>query len=94
MSGLKKTISKAIAPFSPDVRQCLILGNFDYSPIRYGTKVDKAGKMILDANGNPKQFGFADLHHVEPDLQLFREKIVNYGFDDLDVVTRTNLSMK
>ena len=77
-------MSKALPPFTPDERQCLILGNYDYAPLQY---------MGVDQDGNPKQLGFADLHHVEPDLQLFREKIVQYGFDDLDVVTKINLNV-
>ena len=49
-------LSKPIVPyFTPDKRQCLILGNFDYASIRF-TGVDK--------NGNPKEKGFADLPEV------------------------------
>ena len=64
MLSQKKAISKARKlPFSPDERQCLILGNFNYEKLRY---------MGTDKDGNPKQLGYADLHHVEPDLRLFR----------------------
>ena len=45
----------------------------------------------MDKDGNPEQVGFVDLHHVKADLQLFRDNIVNFGFEDLDVVTKTNL---
>ena len=74
MLSQKKAMSKAIPPFTPDARQCLILGNYEYSPIRF-TKADESGNLILNNEGNPKQFGFSDLNHVEADLQLFRDKI-------------------
>ena len=43
MLSQKKAMSKALPPFTPDERQCLILGNFDYSLIRWGARVDEAG---------------------------------------------------
>ena len=86
-------MKKKINYFTPDVKQCLILGNFNYSPIQWGTLVDEAGNQIVDEKGNPVPNGFADLHHVEKDLELFREKIQQYGFEDLDIVTKTNINM-
>ena len=41
--------------FTPDKRQCLILGNYDYSAIRF---------MGVGKDGNPKELGFADLPEV------------------------------
>ena len=41
--------------FTPDKRQCLILGNIDYSAIRF---------MGVGKDGNPKELGFADLPEV------------------------------
>ena len=41
--------------FTPDKRQCLILGNIDYGAIRF---------MVVDENGKPKEKGFADLLEV------------------------------
>ena len=49
--------------------------------------------MGVDNEGNPKQLGFADLDHVEEDLKLFKEKIVQYGFDDINIKKKKNLSM-
>ena len=47
---------KPIVPyFTPDRRQCLIIGNIDYSAIRW---------TVQDANGNTKVKGFADLPAV------------------------------
>ena len=92
MLSQKKAMSKGVPPFTPDARQCLILGNYEYSPIRF-TKAREDGNLILDSEGNPKKFGFSDLNHVEADLQLFREKVSQYGFDDLDIVTKENLNM-
>ena len=41
--------------FSPDKRQSLIIGNFDYSAIRW---------MAIGHDGNPIEKGFADLPEV------------------------------
>ena len=46
---------KVLPYFSPDRRQCLILGNFNYATIRFKKQ---------DANGNIKEKGFADLPEV------------------------------
>ena len=71
--------------FSPDRRQSLILGNFDYSAIRF---------MVVDKDGNPKEKGFADLPEVQQDMEVFSSNIQQYGFDpDFDIVQKTNLSM-
>ena len=80
--------------FTPDKRQCLILGNNDYSPIRWGTKTDAAGNIILNEDGIPKQFGFADLPAVLEDIEVFSRNIVRYDFDaDHDILQKTNLSV-
>lgn len=60
-----------VPPFTPDVRLCLILGNYNYEKVRF-TKVDEAGNYILDKDGNIKMFGFLDLPYVEADLELFK----------------------
>ena len=73
----KKNMPKALPYFTPDRRQCLILGNFDYSTIRF---------MGQDKNGNPKEKGFADLREVEQDIEDFKNNIARYGFDaDMDI---------
>ena len=41
--------------FSPDKRQCLIVGNYDYAAIRF---------IVVDKDGNPEEKGFADLPEV------------------------------
>ena len=41
--------------FTPDKRQCLILGNIEYAAIRF---------IGVDKDGNPKELGFADLPEV------------------------------
>ena len=43
MFSQKKAMAKEIPYFAPDKRQCLILGNYDYSAIRF---------MGVDKNGN------------------------------------------
>ena len=52
LSKLKKP---GLPYFTPDKRQCLILGNIDYSAIRF---------MGVGKDGNPKELGFADLPEV------------------------------
>ena len=85
MSKVKKVTPKAAPYFSPDKRQCFILGNFDYSVIRF---------MGVDSNGNPKERGFADLPEVQQDIEVFSRNIEQYGFDsDLDILQKTNLSI-
>ena len=49
-------LSKPKVPyFTPDKRQCLILGNIDYAAIRI---------IVVDKDGNPEEKGFADLPEV------------------------------
>ena len=61
-------LSKPKVPyFTPDKRQCLLLGNFDYSPIRWIEGVDD--------DGNPKEKGFSDLLKVKVDIEHFKENI-------------------
>ena len=43
---------KKLPYFTPDQRQCLIIGNIDYSAIRW---------TVEDANGKTKVKGFLDL---------------------------------
>ena len=83
---LSKPKKPGVPYFTPDKRQCLILGNFDYSPIRY---------MGVDNNGNPKELGIKDLLHVKTDIKLFKEKIEGYGFadDGQDILEMTNLGV-
>jgi hypothetical protein len=57
MFSQKKAMAKQVPFFSPDKRQCLILGNYDYSPIRIMVEG-------VDEDGNPKELGFKDLLHV------------------------------
>ena len=52
LSKLKKP---SVPYFTPDKRQCLILGNIDYAAIRF---------IVADENGNPKEKGFANLPEV------------------------------
>ena len=71
--------------FTPDKRQCLILGNYDYSTIRF---------MGVGKDENPKELGFADIPEVLQDMEVFSRNIERYNFDaDLDIVKKTNLSM-
>ena len=78
-------LSKPLPYFSPDKRQCLILGNIDYAAIRF---------MGVDKNGNPKEKGFANLPEVEQDMEVFSQNIQRYGFDeDMDIIQKTNLSI-
>ena len=76
---------KPIVPyFTPDRRQCLILGNIDYSAIRW---------TVQDANGNTKVKGFLDLLAVQDDMEVFSRNIQQYGFDeDMDIIKKTNLN--
>ena len=49
-------LSKPKVPyFSPDKRQCLILGNIDYATIRF---------TVEDIDGSQQEKGFADLPEV------------------------------
>ena len=85
MATVMQAISKAVPYFSPDKRQCFILGNHDYSAIRF---------MGVDRNGNPKKKGFADLPEVLQDMEVFSRNIEKYNFvSDLDIVQKTNLSI-
>ena len=85
MSTQSKPIAKQARYFTPDKRECFILGNHDYSLIRF---------MGVDSNGNPKQKGYADLPAVLQDIEVFRLNIARYGFDaDLEIVQKTNLSV-
>ena len=94
MHSQKKAMAKQVPYFTPDKRECLILGNDDYSAIRWGTKTDAEGNVIVDEHGNPKQFGYADLPAVLQDMEVFSQNIALYGFDpDLDIVQKTNLSV-
>ena len=52
--------------FTPDKRQCLILGNIDYAPIRF---------MAAGKDGKQKEKGFANLHEVERDMEVFSRNI-------------------
>ena len=64
--------------FTPDKRQCFILGNIDYAAIRF---------MGEDRDGNSKLIGFANLPEVYQDIEVFSRNIEQYGFDaDLDIV--------
>ena len=90
---LSKPNKPKVPYFTPDKRQCLILGNFDYSAIRWGEKKDAAGNVIVDEAGNLKQYGFADLLHVKNDIKIFRKRIEEYGFPSTDISKQTNLSV-
>ena len=80
--------------FTPDKRLCLILGNNDYSAIRWGTKTNAAGEQILGEDGKPKQYGYADLPAVLDDMKVFSTNIERYDFDaDLDIVQKNNISV-
>ena len=69
--------------FSPDKRQCLILGNIDYAAIRF---------MGVGKDGSPKEKGFANLPEVQQDMDVFCQNIQRYGFDeDMDIIKKTNL---
>ena len=71
--------------FTPDKRQCLILGNIDYAAIRF---------MVVDKDGNSQEKGFANLPEVEQDMKVFSQNIQQYGFDeDMDIIQKTNLSL-
>ena len=72
--------------FTPDKRQCLILGNIDYAPIRY---------MGVDKDGNPKELGFANLPEVLQDIEVFSHNIQQYDFDEDmgDIIKKTNLNI-
>ena len=52
---LSKMKKPGVPYFTPDKRQCLILGNIDYAAIRY---------MGVDRDGNPTEKGFANLLEV------------------------------
>ena len=52
---LSKPSKRGLPYFTPDKRQCLILGNIDYAVIRY---------MGVGKDGNPEEKGFANLPEV------------------------------
>ena len=52
---LSKPKKPSVPYFTPDKRQCLILGNIEYAAIRF---------MGVDKDGNPTEKGFADLPEV------------------------------
>ena len=77
--------SNSLPYFSPDKRQCLILGNIDYAAIRF---------MGVGKDGNQKEKGFANLPEVQQDMEVFNQNIRRYGFDeDMDIIQKTNLSL-
>ena len=78
-------MKSSVPYYTPDKRQCLILGNIDYAVIRF---------MGVDKHGNPKEKGFADLPEVQQDMDVFSQNIQQYGFDeDMDIIQKTNLSL-
>ena len=82
---LSKPKKPTVPYFSPDKRQCLILGNFDYTAIRF---------MAVDKDGNQREKGFKNLEEVKNDMEVFRKNIQQYGFDeDMDIIQKTNLSL-
>ena len=52
---LSKMKKPSVPYFTPDKRQCLILGNIDYAAIRF---------MGVDKDRNPKELGFDNLPEV------------------------------
>ena len=75
---LSKPSKRGLPYFTPDKRQCLILGNIDYAAIRF---------MGVDSEGNPKEKGFANLLEVQQDMAVFSQNIQQYGFDeDMDII--------
>ena len=81
---LSKTKKPIVPYFTPDKRQCLILGNMDYAAIRF---------MGVDQDGNSLEKGFADLPEVQQDMEVFSQNIQRYGFDeDMEIIQKTNLS--
>ena len=64
---LSKPKKPSLPYFTPDRRQCLIIGNIDYSAIRWPALDANGNKVTVeDENGNPKEKekGFADLPEV------------------------------
>ena len=59
---LSKPQKPSVPYYTPDKRQCLILGNIEYAAIRF---------MGLDKDGNPEEKGFADLPEVKQDIKVF-----------------------
>ena len=52
---LSKPKKPTVPYFTPDKRQCLILGNIDYAVIRF---------LVEDDDGTQQEKGFADLPEV------------------------------
>ena len=52
---LSKMKKAGVPYYTPDKRQCLILGNIDYAAIRF---------VRVDKDGNSKELGFANLPEV------------------------------
>ena len=83
---LSKSKKPTLPYFTPDKRQCLILGNINYDAIRW---------TVQDANGNTKVKGFLDLLAVQDDMEVFSRNIQQYGFDeDMDIIKKTNLNFE
>ena len=76
-------MSNPLPYFKPDERQSLVLGNFDYSKIRWTEQ---------DADGNEIVKGYQDLLEVRDDIDEFYNEIVKYGFDETDITKMDNIS--
>ena len=81
---LSKPKKPTVPYFTPDRRQCIILGNYDYHAIRF---------MGVDENGEQKEKGFDNLEEVINDMETFSENIQKYGFDsDYDIIEKKNFT--
>ena len=85
LSKLNFKNSKAQAFFSPDIWQCLIIGNYNYQAIRWTEE---------NADGNAVEMGFADLNEVQNDIEVFSQNIAEYGFGDTDILEKKNINNK
>ena len=85
LSKLKNKKFKDQDFFTPDIRQCLIIGNFNYQAIRWTED---------DADGNAVEKGFADLNEVQDDIEVFSRNIAEYGFGDTDILEKKNINNK
>ena len=84
---LSKPYKPGLPYFTPDKRQGLLIGNFDYSAIRVpGEGVDDEGKPI--------EKGFSDLPEVQQDIIDFNQNLQRYSFDgDMNIIQKINVSV-
>ena len=49
--------------------------------------------MGVDSSGNPREKGYPDLPSVPQEMEVFNQNIQRYGFDEVDIMQKSNLSV-